>query len=145
MGRGRTLIIKRRTSALWLSSSRQLPLAIAPNNEPEPDGLIVRGVNRDYQERHPRPADASCVIEVAYNSLTRDRNSKLRAYAAAGIACYVIINLVDKVVEAYSHPTVETNERATYGSKLILKPGDIVEFPKPDGQHLAVEVASLLP
>jgi len=123
----------------------QLPLAIAPNNEPEPDGLIVRGVNRDYQERHPSPADASCVIEVAYNSLARDRNSKLRAYAAAGIACYVIINLVDKVLEAYSHPAVEADEGATYGNKLILKPGDIVEFPTPDGQYLAVEVASLLP
>jgi hypothetical protein len=57
----------------------------------------------------------------------------------------VIINLVDKVVEAYSHPTVEADEVATYGNNLILKPGDIVEFSTPDGQHLAVEVASLLP
>jgi hypothetical protein len=123
----------------------QLPLAIAPNNEPEPDGSIVRGVNRDYQERHPEPADVSCAIEVAYNSLKRDRSSKLRAYAAAGIPCYIIINLVEKVIEVYTQPSKSAAELSTYGNKLILKPGEMLNLPTPNGGSVIVEVSKLLP
>ena len=123
----------------------QLPLAIAPNNEPEPDGLIVRGVNRDYQDRHPSPADASCVIEVAYNSLARDRNSKMRAYAATGIACYIIINLVEKVIEVYSEPIHDPDGKSIYGRNGTFRPGDTIHFPTPAGENLTIDVGSLLP
>jgi len=123
----------------------QLPIAIAPNNEPEPDGLIVRGTNRDYQNRHPEPADASCVIEVAYNSLKRDRNSKLQAYAAANIQCYIIINLVEMVIELYTQPGKSTAERSDYAHKAALKAGDLLHLPTPDGQRLGIEVSKLLP
>jgi len=45
------------------------------------------------------------VVEVADASLNRDRTIKKRLYAAAGIAVYWIVNLVDSQVEVYTDPT----------------------------------------
>ena len=58
-------------------------------SEPEPDVSIVRGDPRDYADRHPEPADAAIVIEVADTTLARDRGIKRRIYAsvAAKILC----------------------------------------------------------
>ncbi len=73
-------------------------------SEPEPDVAIVRGSERDYFARHPRPADMPLVIEVSDSSLASDRAVKGRIYAAASIPVYWIVNLVDHQVEVYSDP-----------------------------------------
>src|SRR5438309_1477777 len=59
----------------------QTPITLANFEEPEPDGLIVRGSIDDYKSRHPTAADALCVIEVADASLRRDRRYKQQLYA----------------------------------------------------------------
>lgn len=122
----------------------QLPLALPPFDEPEPDGAVVRGSNRDYRDRHPGAADATCVIEVADSSLLRDRTIKLRIYAAAAIPIYVIINLVDRVVEVYSEP-MGKGSRARYGRQETLSGRQKVLLPAGRGRFLRVPVASLLP
>jgi Uma2 family endonuclease len=76
------------------------------DSEPEPDVVVVRGVPRDYKVRHPGPADAAIVIEVANSSLTEDRDLKLRLYARAGVAVYWIVNLIDRTVEVYTQPSI---------------------------------------
>jgi len=73
----------------------QLPITIEPNHEPEPDGAIVRGSDDQYREHHPGPGDCLVVMEAADTSLERDRRIKQRAYAAAGIPEYWIVNLPD--------------------------------------------------
>ena len=44
------------------------------DSEPEPDRCVVRGTIRDYEDRHPEPADIAMVVEVADSSLTEDRD-----------------------------------------------------------------------
>ncbi len=76
-----------------------------PDSVPEPDVAVVRGSIRDYIKRHPGPEDTAAAIEIAESSLARDRDTKKRMYARAGIPVYWIINLVDRVVEVCTDPT----------------------------------------
>jgi len=94
----------------------QSPLTLEPHHEPEPDGMLVRGRPESYADRHPSAADVSCVIEVSSSSLERDRTTKQRIYAAAGIAQYVIVNLVDRRVEVYEEPD---SGPGTYGATRV--------------------------
>jgi len=126
----------------------QQPLTIPNVDEPEPDGAIVKGTKRRYQGRHPGPAEVTCVIEVSDSSLGFDRTTKLRIYADAGIPQYVIINLVDHVVEVYSKPIAG---RGRYAEATTLRPGKRVEFLSGTAAgaaskaKLAASVKSLLP
>lgn len=83
---------------------RQDPITTS-DSEPEPDVALVRGNRRDYHQRHPSPADIGLVVEIADSTLERDRTTKKRAYARAGIAVYWIVNLVDRTVEVYTDPS----------------------------------------
>lgn len=74
-------------------------------SEPEPDVAIIRGRTEDYVDRHPGPADVALLVEVAEESLPRDRTDKKRIYAKARIPVYGIVNLVDRQVEVYTDPT----------------------------------------
>jgi hypothetical protein len=80
------------------------------------------------------------VIEVADASLRLDRTTKLRVYADSGIGQYVIINLVDRVVEVYTEPMAQR-----YGRSVTLGLKDRVEFAAAKGKRLAVPVRKLLP
>jgi Uma2 family endonuclease len=81
-------------------------------SEPEPDAAIVRGNARTYSTHHPGPADIGLVIEVADSTLDGDRIDKGRIYAEAGIACYWIVNLVDRQIEVYTLPSGATTAPA---------------------------------
>lgn len=119
----------------------QQPITILPIHEPEPDGAIVLGDNDAYRNAHPAPEQIVCIIEVAESSLQHDRTTKQRVYAEAGIGQYVLINLVEGVVEfytpasvgahRYSHPTRLAGEQKL---KIQLREG-----------ALELPVASLLP
>jgi Uma2 family endonuclease len=80
----------------------QLPLALDPYSEPEPDIAVVPGSARDYVAGHP--AGALLVVEIADSSLTYDRQQKAGLYARAGIADYWIVNLIDRKVEIHRAP-----------------------------------------
>ncbi len=120
----------------------QSPITIEPEHEPEPDGLIVRGNPRDYVDRHPGPADVSCLIEVADSSLERDRTTKQRIFAKAGIGQYLILNLAESQVEVYEEPRITEGR---YGSVRVLPKGETVSVRIPDGRRLKIEVTQLLP
>nr|WP_242047593.1 Uma2 family endonuclease [Coleofasciculus sp. FACHB-SPT36] len=83
----------------------QEPITLA-DSEPEPDVVVVRGNTRDYLDRHPGASDIALIIEVADSTLERDRTSKQRLYARAGIPIYWIINLPEKQIEVYTDPVV---------------------------------------
>lgn len=78
------------------------------DSEPEPDVVVVKGNTRDYLDRHPGAKDVALVIEVADSTLERDRNSKKRLYARAGILFYWLVNLPEQKVEVYTQPTAST-------------------------------------
>ncbi len=104
------------------------------DSEPEPDLTIV--ADHDYSERHPSGSEIMAVIEVAGSSLLRDRSTKQRIYASAGIPLYVIVNLADNVVETYTQPSRGTASR--YGQHNTHTSGQIALGP------LTVDAADLL-
>jgi len=79
----------------------QLPLTLGERNEPEPDLAVVRAES-GTEDRHP--GTAILVIEVAGESLRRDRRIKAALYARFGIPEYWIVNVEERVVEAFSDP-----------------------------------------
>ena len=121
----------------------QQPISLAPINEPEPDAAIVLGTLDDYRDRHPGPADVLCAIEVADSSLQHDRTTKLGIYAGAGIPLYIIINLVDRVMEVYSDPAAGLVPR--YTTTRTLSPGQAISLPAAGGKAIKVAVRRLLP
>jgi len=121
----------------------QMPLAIGPDSDPEPDITVVGGVIRDYAGRHP--ARAELVIEVAESSLRFDRTTKASLYASAGVPDYWIVNLVDRVLDVHRQPVPDRDEMFgwRYASIARLAPGDAVAPVRaPDA---SIPVADLLP
>jgi Uma2 family endonuclease len=123
----------------------QLPLTFVPLSEPEPDGAIVLGSKDDYRDHHPAGEDVTCVIELADSSLRRDRSTKLAIYAGAKVPCYIIINLVDRLIEVYTQPRAAKVGAARYGSTVTLQPADRLELPVARGRVLRIPVRKLLP
>lgn len=81
----------------------QLPLALDPDSEPEPDVSVVEGQPRDFLDDHP--SSAALVVEVAEASLQFDRTRKRDLYARHALPEYWIVNLVDRQLEIHRAPT----------------------------------------
>jgi len=120
----------------------QQPITLPPDNEPEPDGAIVRGSPDEYRDRHPGPGDILCLFEVADSSLQRDRVTKQRIYADAGIPLYVIVNVMDRVVEVHHGPLVESGR---YGKLEPRHRGSSVQIVLPDATIFELPVDEILP
>ena len=71
---------------------------------PEPDIAVVRGPDDRYRTNDPARPDLDLLIEVADSSYVPDRGVKWRAYAAAGVPVYWIVNLPLRQVEIYTIP-----------------------------------------
>jgi Uma2 family endonuclease len=121
----------------------QLPIALDDESEPEPDACVVPGVARDYRGGHPtRPV---LVVEVADDSLPRDRARKGSLYARAGIGDYWIVNLREALLEVYREPVHSARSRPgwrygrveTLGARAVVSP---LAAPR-----ARVRVADLLP
>ncbi len=97
----------------------QMPLAVDPSSEPEPDVAIVRGSPRDYKARHPETA--VLVVEVADTTLSYDRERKARLYASAGIPEYWVLNLLNRCLEIHRSPAP-----GSYEDRRLLGPGETV-------------------
>jgi Uma2 family endonuclease len=120
--------------------TREDPVRVSGDSEPEPDAAVVRGASRDFSTRHPAAADVPLVVEVADWSLAFDRSEKLAVYAEGGIPQYWIVNLIDGRLEVHSDP-----EGRTYRSLRSLGSGEILPLAI-DGRDLgAIDVSDLLP
>jgi Uma2 family endonuclease len=114
----------------------QLPLALDPSSEPEPDLSVVLGSWRDYRETHP--SSAVLMVEVVDTSLEYDRDRKGNLYARAGIPEYWIINLPERCVEVYRQP-----EQGIYRTSRRFLPGETISpLAAPDA---TIPVESLIP
>jgi Uma2 family endonuclease len=82
------------------------PIGLDDDSEPEPDLAVVPGSPDDYSRAHPsRPA---LTVEVAESSLRVDRLRKGSLYARAGLTDYWILNLIDRVLEVYREPALDS-------------------------------------
>jgi Uma2 family endonuclease len=121
----------------------QEPITTA-DSEPEPDVVIVRGDRRQYRDRHPGPEDVALVVEVSDSILQRDRTTKQRLYATAGIAVYWIVNLVDAQIEVYQEPSGPAHE-PRYARRDDYRYGEHIPLML-DGEDVGtVEVEAVLP
>jgi Uma2 family endonuclease len=120
----------------------QQPITLLPDKEPEPDGAVVRGSEDNYRDRHPGPAEILCLIEVADSSLQFDRITKQRIYADAGIALYVIVDLMHGAVEVYREPQIGGGR---YAKTETLRRGDRLHLELPDGALFELLVDVILP
>ncbi|MFQ5740314.1 MAG: Uma2 family endonuclease [Acidobacteriota bacterium] len=89
----------------------QLPVALTPLSEPEPDVAVVSGAPRDYRDAHPQ--SALLIVEVADATLENDRKRKGSLYARVGVADYWILNVLEQTLEVYREPGPAEN--AAYG------------------------------
>jgi Uma2 family endonuclease len=132
------LMIHRALSPLFLEGFHfqiQMPMALGPDSEPEPDLAVIPGKPEDYPDGHP--STAVLVVEVADSSLLRDRN-KASLYARMGIPEYWLENLVDWCLEVYREP-----KDGAYTSRTVLRAGDSVSpLSHPEAR---IPVTSLLP
>lgn len=119
----------------------QMPIALDPDSEPEPDLAVVVGPPRDYRDAHPQTA--VLIVEVTDTTLPYDRERKARLYAQAGIPEYWIVNLQDRCLEIHRDPEAVGSSCATYQSRSVAHPSDTVTpLKSPQG---SLVIADLLP
>ena len=98
---------------LVVFSERPLRLA---DSVPEPDVMIVRGEEADFDAKHPTTAEL--VVEVAVSSAALDReNASL--YAEAGVPEYWIVLGEAQQIEVYRQP-----ENGVYQQKHLYSVGE---------------------
>ena len=119
------------------------PVALDDASEPEPDLAVVRGKPRDYLGGHP--SAPALVVEVADESLFKDRLRKSALYSRAGIPEYWIVNLVDEVLEVYREPIRTPSRRHgwKYRSLRLLRRG--ASLSPLAAPRARIRVADLLP
>jgi Uma2 family endonuclease len=120
----------------------QAPVALPPDQAPEPDGAIVRGSLESYADHHPLPREICCVIEAADSSLQYDRTDKQRIYADASIPQYIIVNIPERQVEVHEQPLAG---QGRYAQVKIAKAGEQVSLLVGAEQRLEIAAAELLP
>jgi Uma2 family endonuclease len=102
----------------WLLAVQD-PVHLDNYSEPQPDLMLLKRVADFYHSRHPGPEDVLLLIEVSDSTLESDRETKVPAYARAGIAEVWIVDLVNETLEVYREPNF-----TGYSSAKILHPGD---------------------
>jgi Uma2 family endonuclease len=121
----------------------QLPLALGPHSDPEPDVCVVVGSVRDYEKEHPKTA--VLVVEIADSTLRYDRTVKASLYAAAGIADYWLVNLPDRVLEVHREPMPMADQPFGHHYRSVTRHPE-PETVSPLGAPAArIGVADLLP
>jgi len=80
------------------------PIVLADDTEPEPDVAVYRRRAVPYKDADRHADDALLLIEVAETSLAYDRSTKLRLYAAAGVAEYWVVSCGGETVEVHRNP-----------------------------------------
>jgi Uma2 family endonuclease len=122
----------------------QLSLDLSPRSVPDPDVAVIQGSPVGITPTTPNPTSALIVAEVSDTTLGTDRNWKSHLYAAAGIADYWIVNLVQRQLEVYRNPVSDASAPfgARYADRVIFDPGDNVT---PLATPTPVAVADLLP
>ena len=98
----------------------QLPVAIPPRSEPEPDLAVFE--QEPSPERHPRAA--LLAVEVSLSSQMIDRNVKAHLYAQAKIPVYWLVDLRTRALEVRTQPS-----GGGYGTCEIFREGDVVASP----------------
>ncbi len=108
---------------------QEAPLRLA-DSEPEPDAMIVRGEENDFDAVHPTSAEL--VVEVAVSSAALDReNASL--YAEANVPEYWIVHGTERQIEVYRQP-----ENGAYQQKRLYSVGETLPCESVPGLQVAL-------
>lgn len=135
------LLLKQLPEHLQVRTQSSLTLT---TSQPEPDLAVVRARSDDYTSAHPGAGDTLLVIEVSDTTLRRDQTGKLRIYASAGIAHYVIVNLVDRRLQYYTRPVSDALQPA-YSQVSIAEPGETLSLSLDQNLPLTLVASDILP
>jgi Uma2 family endonuclease len=118
-------------------------LDLSPHGIPDPDLAVVPGSPRGATRTIA--TSALLVVEVSDTTLAYDRAHQASLYAAAGIADYWIVNLVQRQLEVYRNPASDPAQPfgSRYASRTVFDPGDSVN--PLAAPRAGVAVADLLP
>jgi Uma2 family endonuclease len=111
----------------------QLPLTLGDRSEPEPDLAVVPLPEPGAPAQNRRAA--LLVIEVAGDSLRKDRLAKARIYARAGIPEYWIVNLEERCIEVFRDADAENG---VYRASAKARPGERLGSSAVDGVWVTV-------
>jgi Uma2 family endonuclease len=111
----------------------KLPLTLGDRSEPEPDLAVVPLPEPGSPALNRRAA--LLVIEVAGDSLRKDRLAKSRIYARAAIPEYWIVNLEERCIEVSRDPDAEAG---MYRTSTKASPGDELRSSLVEGVAVAV-------
>jgi Uma2 family endonuclease len=120
----------------------QMGMVLGINTDPVPDLAVVPGEPRSYAAT---PTTAVLVVEVSDSSVSFDTGEKASLYAAAGIADYWVIDVVNRRVVVHRGPTPDAKQKYGHGyaSVNVLLPGQSLAPLAAPGSP--VEVLDLLP
>jgi Uma2 family endonuclease len=120
----------------WISI--QDPIKLDDYSEPEPDIAVVKIDPLDYADHHPTPDEVYLVIEVADTTFKKDCETKGKAYAAAGMIDYWVLDVINRQLHVFREPSGNG-----YKSEVVLKENDIISpFNFPD---LSINILEILP
>ena len=117
------------------------PIMLPPRSAPQPDLCVANFASHYYLSVHPRPNDLQLVVEVSDETLAKDRTTKLRMYAEAGIVEYWIINLRDYQLERHTEPIFLDDGKGAYAKTEVFARDAVLEHER----FGVVKVAKLLP
>jgi hypothetical protein len=109
----------------------QDPVILGSYWEPQPDIAVLKPRADAYRKQHPRPDDVLLIVEVGDSSVASDRETKVPAYAGAGIGEVWLVDLEREQVEVYRAPgprgyqDVRTLTRGESVSALLVATGTI--------------------
>lgn len=105
-------------------------------SEPEPDLAIVEPLRALYRTRHPYPENIFWLIEYANTTLSKDLNIKRKAYAAALVQEYWVVDLKHRRLNVFRE-AVDGN----YASESTFTTGEVSPLAFP---NIRVSVQRLL-
>ena len=120
----------------------QSPIAVSPQHEPEPDVTIIEGVASQFRDVLPTAKETLAVMEVAHSSRDFDRGTKQRIYAEATIPIYVVVDLVESLIDVYTDPIPNNGRYRDFESHC---PGVSIELELRTGTRLEFDVDQVLP
>jgi Uma2 family endonuclease len=123
----------------------QATLDLSPLSVPDPDIAVVFGSKQTWAASRNNPNTAVLIVEVSETTLWEDRGRKASLYAAAGIADYWILNIVDGTLEVRRDPRPDASQDFGFGY-ASLTTLTAVDFATPlAAPNARISVADLLP
>ncbi len=120
----------------WISI--QDPIQLDNYSEPEPDIAVVKIDSLDYADHHPTPDEVYLIIEVADTTFKKDCETKGKAYAAAGIVDYWVLDVINRQLHVFREPSENG-----YKSEVVLGEGDIIS--PLNFSDLSINILEMLP